>query len=78
MWEHVGAALSISATLPIILTISIGTFAGIIIGALPGLGTVLGLVMAIPFTIAMDGPMAIALLLSIYVSSIYGDRLPQF
>ena len=75
MWEHVLPALSMSATLPILLTVIIGTIAGIIVGALPGLGTVLGLVMAIPFTLPMDGPMAIALLLSIYVSSIYGGSI---
>ncbi|MEM8541879.1 MAG: tripartite tricarboxylate transporter permease, partial [Pseudomonadota bacterium] len=68
-------ALSLSATLPILLTIAIGTFAGIIVGALPGLGTVLGLVIAIPFTIPMEPPMAIALLLSVYVSSIYGGSI---
>jgi putative tricarboxylic transport membrane protein len=75
MIEHIPGALAISMSWPVLVAMLIGTVAGIIIGALPGLGTVLGLVMALPFTFAMEPPAAIALLLSIYVSSIYGGSI---
>ena len=75
MIEHIPGAIAISLSWQVLLAMAIGTVAGIIIGALPGLGTVLGLVMALPFTFAMEPATAIALLLSIYVSSIYGGSI---
>ncbi|WP_299623021.1 tripartite tricarboxylate transporter permease [Pelagibius sp.] len=75
MIEHLPAALTLSASFTVLLALIVGTIAGIIVGALPGLGTVLGLVMALPFTYALDGPTAVALLLALYVSSIYGGSI---
>ena len=75
MLEFIPGAFTSVFSLDIILCLAIGTFAGIIIGALPGLGTVLGLVMALPFTYTLEPGPAIALLLAIYVSSIYGGSL---
>jgi len=75
MLEFVPGAFSSAFTFSILLCLAIGTVAGIIIGALPGLGTVLGLVMALPFTYVLEPGPAIALLLAIYVSSIYGGSI---
>ena len=73
--QYVPGALSASFAVSIIVVLILGTITGIIVGALPGLGTVLGLVMALPFTYAMDPATAIALLLAMYVSSIYGGSI---
>ncbi|MEM7463314.1 MAG: tripartite tricarboxylate transporter permease [Pseudomonadota bacterium] len=75
MIEFIPSAFAATFSVSVLLALAVGTFAGIIIGALPGLGTVLGLVMALPFTYVMDPATAIALLLSIYVSSIYGGSI---
>ena len=75
MLEFVPGAIATSFGVSVLLALAIGTVAGIIIGALPGLGTVLGLVMALPFTYVMEPATAIALLLAIYVSSIYGGSI---
>ena len=75
MLQFVPDALALTFDVSILIALAVGTFAGIIIGALPGLGTVLGLVMALPFTFVLDPPTAIALLLAIYVSSIYGGSI---
>lgn len=75
MLEYVPGALALSFTVPVLIALAIGTVLGIIIGALPGLGTVLGLVMALPFTYSLEPSAAIALLLSLYVSSIYGGSI---
>ena len=47
-----------------------------IVGALPGLGTVTALAMILPFTFVLEAPQAIGLLLAIYVSSVYGGSIP--
>lgn len=75
MLQFVPEAIATSFTLSVLLALAVGTIAGIIIGALPGLGTVLGLVMALPFTYVMDPATSIALLLAVYVSSIYGGSI---
>ncbi len=75
MIEHVPAALAATASLEILLVLLIGAVLGTIIGALPGLGTVLGLVIFLPVTFAMDSTSAIALLVAVYVTSIYGGSI---
>ena len=75
MLEYIPGAFASAISFEILMYMFIGTCCGIIIGALPGLGTVLGLVMALPFTYSLDPAPAIALLLSIYVSSIYGGSI---
>ncbi len=52
-----------------------GTLFGMIVGALPGLGSVLAITIALPFTFGMDKIPAIALMLAIYCSSVYGGSL---
>lgn len=75
MIEHLPYAFTIALGWQVLAAMAIGTVAGIIIGGLPGLGTVLGLVIALPFTFSMEPATAIALLLAIYVSSIYGGSI---
>ena len=53
----------------------VGTIFGMVIGALPGLGSVLAITIALPFTFGMDKVPAIALVLAIYCSSVYGGSL---
>lgn len=53
----------------------IGALFGTIIGALPGLGTVVALTMCLPFTLQMSVGPAIALLLSVYCGSVYGGSI---
>lgn len=52
------------------------TFLGMVIGALPGLGTVTALAMVLPFTFILSAPHAIGMLLAIYVSSVFGGSIP--
>jgi len=68
-------AVSAILQFDVVVALAIGTFVGIVVGALPGLGTVLGLVIALPFTYAMDVAPAMALLVTIYISSIYGGSI---
>ncbi len=54
----------------------VGTIIGLIVGALPGLGTVTALAMMLPLTYVMTAPQAIGMLLAIYCSSVYGGSIP--
>ncbi|WP_447895036.1 tripartite tricarboxylate transporter permease [Vreelandella sp. GE22] len=58
----------ISATL-------LGTALGIIIGALPGLGSVVGLSICLPFTFGMSLLPSLGLLLGVYSGSVFGGSI---
>ncbi len=53
----------------------IGTFAGIIIGALPGLGPTAGIALLIPLTYGMDTTHALLLAAGIYQGAMYGGSI---
>ena len=53
----------------------VGIVFGMVIGAMPGLGSVLAITIALPFTFGMDKVPSIALMLAIYCSSVYGGSL---
>ncbi len=73
--EHVLPALELVATVPAVLAMIIGTMIGIVIGALPGLGSVVALTICLPFTFSMDQVPAITLLLGVYCGSVYGGSI---
>ncbi len=52
-----------------------GLMWGVVVGALPGLGSVLAITMLLPFTFAMDQIPAISMLLATYAGSVYGGSL---
>ena len=55
----------------------IGILAGLWLGAVPGLGGALGIVLALPFTYGMEPAQAIALLLGIYAVTATSDTIPS-
>ena len=55
--------------------LAFGVLFGVVIGALPGLGTAVAITICIPFTLKMGSGPAIALLLGVYASSIYGGSI---
>lgn len=58
-----------------LLTLIAGLVFGITIGALPGMGPLLGVVLAIPFTFYMDPVSSLALLIGIYQGGNYGGAV---
>lgn len=63
------------STLPNIGLVFLGTFAGIIIGALPGLSTTMGIALFVPFTFSMDPLSGLAMLGGLYNGSVYGGSI---
>ena len=54
------------------LIIPVGLVIGIVVGAIPGLTSDLGIILCIPLTYGMDPTMAILMLLAIYCGGTYG------
>ncbi|GAA5131535.1 tripartite tricarboxylate transporter permease [Alloalcanivorax gelatiniphagus] len=69
------SALSMLAAPDALLAVVAGTLVGIIIGALPGLGSLLAITMALPLTFVLGQGASVALLLGIYCGSVYGGSL---
>lgn len=75
MFENFFLGFSSILTLNNLSLIFIGTFAGILVGALPGLSTTMGIALCVPFTFGMDPLSGLALLGGIYNGSVYGGSI---
>ena len=75
MFSEIATAFSIAFQPEALLMLLIGVVFGAIVGALPGLGTAVAITICIPFTLSMDNAPAIALLLGVYASSVYGGSI---
>ncbi len=73
--EHVLNALDLVTTVSAGISMVVGTLVGIVIGALPGLGSVVALTVCLPFTFTMEQVPAITLLLGVYCGSVYGGSI---
>ena len=73
--EFLYPAFELLASPAVFIAIIAGVVFGLILGALPGLGSVLAITIALPFTFSMDLMPSIALVLAIYCSSVYGGSL---
>ncbi len=62
-------------TLSAITAILLGTILGVVVGVLPGLGSVIGITMVLPFTYSMGQIPALSLMLGIYCGSVYGGSI---
>ncbi len=69
------AAINDAFTWQALLAIVIGTWAGIIIGGLPGLGSVVGLTIFLPFTFGMEPGSAFAFLLGMFAVTTTSDTI---
>jgi putative tricarboxylic transport membrane protein len=58
-----------------LIAIIVGSFIGMLIGALPGLGATIAIVLLLPFTYSMEPLASILLLLSVYQSAEYGGSI---
>lgn len=73
--EQIALAISQFATLGVLTALVIGCLWGTLAGALPGMGTVAALIVALPFTFGMSTEASIALSLGVYVTSVYGGSI---
>ena len=59
-----------------LLAIAIGTVAGVVIGAMPGLTATMAVGLLVPFTYTMDPVLGLMLLGGIYAGAMYGGSIP--
>ncbi len=75
LFQNLGNGFSVALTPTNILFAFIGVMAGMIIGALPGIGTVVGVSLLLPLTFDMDPTSAIIMLAAIYYGAQYGGTI---
>ncbi len=69
--EAIGILLSLEGLLVLVL----GTVLGIVLGAMPGIGSTVAVAIVLPFTLTMSQAPAIILLLAVYAGSVYGGSI---
>lgn len=75
MLSEIATSLSMSFSPEVIFVLFVGVIFGCVIGAMPGLGTCVAIVVCLPFTLQLEPISAIALLMGVYGSSIYGGSI---
>lgn len=75
MFSDIMHGVMITMSPDCLLALCIGAMFGTVVGALPGLGTAVAITICIPFTLQMGNASAIALLLGVYATSIYGGSI---
>lgn len=73
--ELIFQGLMLTLAPKVLFSILLGTLSGIMVGALPGLSSTLGVALLLPFTFGLDTPSAFGLLGGMYCSSIYGGSI---
>jgi putative tricarboxylic transport membrane protein len=75
MLEMLPQALGLIFTLEGVAVLILGTMLGIILGALPGIGSTVAVAIILPFTLGMGQIAAILLVLAVYAGSVYGGSI---
>jgi putative tricarboxylic transport membrane protein len=75
MIEMLPQAASLIFTTEGMLVLVFGTILGIVLGALPGIGSTVAVAMILPFTLSMGQIPAILLILAVYAGSVYGGSI---
>ncbi|MBX2885927.1 MAG: tripartite tricarboxylate transporter permease [Granulosicoccus sp.] len=75
MLENIQEAFGLFLTFQNILIVFLGVLIGTVIGAIPGMTTVMGVALALPFTFSMQPVTGILLLLGIYKGGLYGGSI---
>ena len=70
--EALWAALTVFTEPQLFLLVGLGTFAGVYVGAIPGLSVTMAVSILISFTFSWDVHPAIALMIGIYMGGVYG------
>jgi putative tricarboxylic transport membrane protein len=75
MLDSLPQALQLILTLEGVLVLLLGTMLGIVLGALPGIGSTVAVAMMLPFTLTMSQAPAVLMLLAVYAGSVYGGSI---
>lgn len=76
MWDHVLSGVQNTITLANLAALSFGSLVGLVVGILPGMGPMVGMVVLLPFTFHMKPDVALSLLLGIFCGGYFGGGVP--
>jgi putative tricarboxylic transport membrane protein len=76
MIDDLAAALTLFANLQNVLALGCGVAIGVIVGAIPGMTSTMGVALTLPFTFSMPPVTGILLLLGVYKGGVYGGSIP--
>ena len=76
MMEDISAAFGLFLDIQNIFAIAGGLAIGVIIGAIPGMTSTMGVALALPFTFTLPPVTGILLLLGVYKGGVYGGSIP--
>jgi len=76
MLAHLHQAVSATLTFGNLISLTFGTLVGIVVGVLPGLGPMVGMVVLLPFTFALQPDVALSLLLGVFCGGYFGGAVP--
>ncbi|MEM5530736.1 tripartite tricarboxylate transporter permease [Gammaproteobacteria bacterium AS21] len=75
MLNDILASLELVATLPNFIAIAVGIWAGVLIGAIPGMTGTMAVTLALPFTFFLPPVTSLLLLVALYKGSTFGGSL---
>lgn len=75
MWSELLHGIIVNLQLSHLAVVLIGTVAGLVIGALPGLSAVSGVALLLPFTFVMEPAQGLIMLAAVYMSAEYGGSI---
>lgn len=75
MFEHILTGFLNSFSWQALLFMNAGVFAGIVIGALPGLGVAMGVTVMLPLVFGVETTLGLLLLLGVYCGGTYGGSI---
>lgn len=75
MSDFMSVGFELLTSISSVLVLVIGTLIGVILGALPGIGSTVAVAVAVPFTFEMSPGLAILALVGVYAGSVYGGSI---
>ncbi|MBT3767289.1 MAG: hypothetical protein HOF84_15675, partial [Rhodospirillales bacterium] len=76
VWDAAIVALTVISDPMRLMFVVLGTFLGLMIGVIPGIGGLVGLALLLPFTFAMDPYTALAFLVGVQSVTTTSDTIP--
>ncbi|MDH5748379.1 MAG: tripartite tricarboxylate transporter permease, partial [Rhodospirillales bacterium] len=76
VWDAAISALGVISDPTRLLFVALGTFLGLVIGVIPGIGGLVGLALLLPFTFSMDPYTALAFLVGVQSVTTTSDTIP--
>ena len=75
LFQHLGDAAPQLFTIPTMLLMLVGTFAGLLAGAIPGFTIAMAVVLVLPFTFSMSPVQGLATMIAVYVGGLSGGLM---